>query len=551
MTTRLALVLSGGVSLGAYQAGAVAELLWALEHRLDASAPVVLDVVTGASAGAMTAAVLARALMVDRAAAADLHRAWVREISFAQLTEGPPGASFFSDRAIWALARAILLRHPATAARPAAGPHPAAPATLRVAFALANLNGVRYSLGYANTPGRFDTALFADWITFTVRAGVPADWQAIARAAIASGAFPFAFPTVRLERRLADYRHADIYAPDGMRAFTYADGGLFNNEPVGLARDLVEAVEDEEPAAAADRRVYLLVDPFPGAAAVAPDLGEAPLSARVLADRLLNAVLGEASKRDWIRASRINTRLRWQDRLLDCLAAVVADAPAPSRAAAAARAADLVAEIATFKGTRAAGETVPPEEARRRHLDENLRRLGPLLARDDALYARVRDDPAAAALFLDLAYALENVAGLRNKVDLDLHLIAPAPGTLAGDFLGNFGGFFDEAWREHDYRRGRADARQVLEALAQTVPALAYVPDAAEAYRPARDLSAVGGPDVPPAAAAHLAARLAAHLACALVPSARPRLWRALATLGARIAARRIVAGLLRRPAGS
>lgn len=545
MVTRLALVLSGGVALGAYQAGAVYELLWALGRRTRDAERVVLDVVTGASAGAMNAAVLARAVMVDRTAATDLHRAWVTGISFARLAEGEPAASFFSDQPVWDLARAVLLR-PA-----AAGPHPAAPATLRMAFALANLNGVRYSLGYANTPGRFDTAVFADWIAFTVRAGTAADWSAIARAALASGAFPFAFPTVRLERRLADYRHADIYAPEGTRTFTYADGGLFNNEPVGLARDLVESLEDEEPAAAADRRIYLLVDPYPGTAAVEADLGQALLPARRLADRLLNAVLGEASKRDWIRASRINTRLRWQERLLDCLAALTAEVPATSRAAAAAHVAGLAAEIAAFKGTREADGAVAPAEARRRHLDDNLRRLGPLLSRDGAAYARLRQAPDLAALFLDLAYALENVAGLRNKVDLDLHLIAPAPGALAGDFLGNFGGFFDEAWREHDYRRGRADARRVLEALAEAVPALAYAPDAPDAYVPPRDLSRVSGADVPPGAAALLARRVGEHLARAVVPPTRPRLWRALAALAARIAARRMVAGLLRRPVGA
>ncbi|MDR7481844.1 MAG: patatin-like phospholipase family protein [Armatimonadota bacterium] len=541
MATRIALVLSGGVSLGAYQAGAVYELLWALDHRAPDAERVVLDVITGASAGAMNAAVLARAVMVDRAAAADLHHAWVTGISFARLAEGSPSASFFSDQPIWDLARAILLRPPA------AGPHPAAPATLRVAFALTNLNGVRYSLGYANTPGRFDTAVFTDWIAFTVRAGAAADWPAIARAAVASGAFPFAFPTVRLERRLADYRHADIYAPEGTRAFAYTDGGLFNNEPVGLARDLVESLEDEEPAAAADRRIYLLVDPYPGAAAVEADFGDAPLPARRLADRLVNAVLGEASKRDWIRASRINTRLRWQERLLDCLAALAAEVPAPSRAVAAAHATRLAAEIATFKGARETDGALEPAEARRRHLDENLRRLGPLLARDGAAFARLREAPELAGLFLDLAYALENVAGLRNKVDLDLHLIAPAPGVLAGDFLGNFGGFFDEAWREHDYRRGRADARRVLEALAAAVPALAYAPDVPDAYVPSQDLSQVSGADVPPGAMALLARQLGRHLARAVVPPTRPRLWRALAALAARIAARRIVAALQRK----
>ncbi len=145
MTTRIALTLAGGVSLGAYQAGATYELLWALAHRADPRGPIIIDVLTGASAGAMTAAVLARALLYDRAVAEELHRVWITDIGAADLLAGQPPASLFSDGPIWDLARRILEAPPVPT-----NPHPAAPRDLRMAFALSNLNGINYSLGYAN-----------------------------------------------------------------------------------------------------------------------------------------------------------------------------------------------------------------------------------------------------------------------------------------------------------------------------------------------------------------------------------------------------------------
>ncbi len=552
MTTRIALTLAGGVSLGAYQAGATYELLWALAHRTDPRTPVFIDVLTGASAGAMNAAVMARALLYNRAAADELYRAWVKEVSAADLLDDAardePRTSFFSDRPIRDLARRILETPPVRV-----HPHPAEPPDLRMALTLSNLNGIKYALGYANVPGGFDTSIFSDWIVFRLGREAPETpsparvWRSIARAATASGAFPFAFPTVRVERQLADYARSEIYDADlaATHEFTYVDGGLFNNEPVGLAREMVEGLEAVNPRIELDRRIHILVDPYVGSNAAVADFPEAPLGYRVLFGRLLDAVLGEASKRDWIRASRINTRLRWQDELLVRVAEAIADVPARDLAAYGARVAGLAREIAALKVAYDNPNQTPAEGVIQAHLDRNIERLGPVLCGE--AYAEIRDTPACADAFLNIAYVLENVAGLRKKVDLDLHLIAPAPGSLAGDFFFNFGGFFVEEWREHDWRRGRADARRVMEKLSGQSPELTYTPDARAAYMPDHDVSQVGGAEIPSEAQTALRRRMKEEVARVILPKPTGPLVRWLVTLLSGYVANKAVDALVRR----
>jgi len=548
MATRIALTLAGGVSLGAYQAGATYEILWALAHRIDPREPVLIDVLTGASAGAMNAAVLARALLYDRAAAGELHRAWVTGISAADLLEDQPAASLFSDRPIRRLARRLLEVPPVTV-----DPHPSAPEDLRMALTLSNLNGVNYVLGYANVPGGFDTTIFSDWIVFRLGKTAPQEgpardlWRSIARAAIASGAFPFAFPSVKLERRLSDYARSEIYDPIATREFTYVDGGLFNNEPVGLAREMVEALEGVDPRIERDRRIHILVDPYVGSNMTMQDFPESPLGYRLLSDRLLNAILGEAAKRDWVRATRINTRLRWQDDLLVRLAEAIADIPSTQRGGYAARVGALAREIAALKVAYDQPTGTLSKAAAQEHLDRNMVRLGPMLCREE--YAEVRADPAGAEAFLNLAYVLENVAALRKKVELDLQLIAPAPGSLAGDFFYNFGGFFVEEWREHDWRRGRADARRVIELLSREERGLAYTPDVPAAYAPERNLSEVSGAEIPSEAVEALRGRMKEEVMRMVLPRPAGFITRWLVALLSGYVANKALDALTRRAA--
>ncbi len=76
---RISLIIAGGVSLGAYEAGVLTELLYALE-QLNLSRdddPIVIDVMTGCSAGSITAAMVGRILLHDAGQRGILHEAWV------------------------------------------------------------------------------------------------------------------------------------------------------------------------------------------------------------------------------------------------------------------------------------------------------------------------------------------------------------------------------------------------------------------------------------------------------------------------------------------
>ena len=68
MPTRVAITIAGAVSLGSYEAGVIYELLEAFRTQNIEAAPaarIYVDVITGASAGGMTAAMLAQRLMFD------------------------------------------------------------------------------------------------------------------------------------------------------------------------------------------------------------------------------------------------------------------------------------------------------------------------------------------------------------------------------------------------------------------------------------------------------------------------------------------------------
>jgi hypothetical protein len=545
MATRIALTLAGGVSLGAYQGGAAYELLWALSHLTNPRERIIIDVVTGASAGSMTAAVMARALLFDRQAASALHQAWVTGVSFAGLLEGRTTASLLSSDLIWGLAEDVLK----TPSLPYA-PHPAAPHELRMAFTLSNLDGVRYGLGYANVPGRFDTTVFSDWIVFRLGPGAPAQaplgslWDSMKRAAIASGAFPLAFPPVGVERQLADYAGSDVFQPDGRRTFAYADGGLFNNEPVGLTRQIVEGLEETYPEIRLDDRLYILVDPYVSAASAESALPD-PLTYQIVLGRLVGAILGESSKRDWIRAMRVNQRLEWQDLFLSHLAGIVATTSVTDGVALGQRVGQLALDIAALK-VKHEGRGESPES----HLSRNMARLGPMLVAPDPAYAAIRSDPLRTEVFLNIVYVMENVAGLRKKEHLDLNLIAPAPGSLAGDFLGNFGGFFDEAWREHDWRRGRASVRDFVDQVKVKHPEMDYVPDDPAAYIPARDLSRVSERDIPLEAEHALREGMKTRLAAIVSPANAGWLKRWGFQILSHFVANKLVDHILKREAG-
>ena len=101
MSKRLAVTIAGAVSLGSFEAGVMYEVIRAIgEHNESAAQEdqILIDVLTGASAGGMTAAVTAQKLMFESAALGgpytnDLYNAWVRDIDISEFLRDHPDDS--------------------------------------------------------------------------------------------------------------------------------------------------------------------------------------------------------------------------------------------------------------------------------------------------------------------------------------------------------------------------------------------------------------------------------------------------------------------------
>lgn len=89
---RLSLTLPGGASLGAYQAGAVAALLVAVQELRRRGGAVVVDALGGASSGSLVALFAAQCLLEGLDPDAVLHRAWVERVTLDLLPATDPAA---------------------------------------------------------------------------------------------------------------------------------------------------------------------------------------------------------------------------------------------------------------------------------------------------------------------------------------------------------------------------------------------------------------------------------------------------------------------------
>src|SRR5580658_367021 len=174
-TKYLAITVAGAVSLGSYEAGATYEILEAIrqhnEHP-DTRAKgdfIRIDVLTGASAGGMTAAILAQKLLFAKNAFVDaagnpspynnpLYDTWVLGISLAALlntvdkpvAEGgdPATLSLLSSSLIEQIAKSMLLQQDSAGLIPLnGGMHNAIDSGrgIRLGLALTNINGINYA----------------------------------------------------------------------------------------------------------------------------------------------------------------------------------------------------------------------------------------------------------------------------------------------------------------------------------------------------------------------------------------------------------------------
>ena len=477
--TKIALILGGGGSLGTYTAGAVTELFRGLAGNRS-GATVQVGALAGASSVALIAALAARALVVNPNLVPWIGAAWIRGMDAeVLLSTNRSRSSLLDAEVLEEMTRALITAGPASDDEPS----PLLAEPLGLGITLSSLHGISYQLryGFLNRPDRsFGTRLFDDWAAFELS---PADsagasvWEEVRQAAVASASFPFAFPPRRLERRGSHFR-GSVLEDLGELDMWYTDGGLFNNEPIRLAKLLVARAGSE-----GDDWRFVFVDPTlrdPPPDDVAE--GAAPGSAVQVASLVARALLGQGSAKDWIRANRTNERLAILDSLVDRLPEIadsLTDPEAFELGRSVGEMAESVCERRLVLGlggrSRRAGRPAEGADPVLELLEESLERIE---RRYSNVLARV-SSRAARSRLAKLIFLIEAASGLDDKEELPLYLVAPGH-RLAGDFLGNFGGLFSQEWREADYRAGRRDAKRLLEtSLADLVE---YEPDEEAEY---------------------------------------------------------------------
>lgn len=430
---RIALTLPGAVSLGAYEAGALAALLVGVQevNRLDAEA-LRVDAIAGASAGSITGVLAARTLLEGQDPVTVMHGLWVAAPALRRMHS-------------WRL-RAPLsvraLREESTRLLALPGRRTVAQRTgVKLNMALGALRGIEYSLGRVGGPALAGTT-YLDWADCDLEPGAPAESYAepieagATAFAEASGASAAAFPPVRInrggERRRYEDNRVTNFPPSGW--FWYTDGGTLDNEPLGRALDMSNALDLDTPD---PRRLHLVISPTPETPARADDdwsdQRRQPSWTQVGA-RTLELIKAQNLYDDLRQLEKTNSRVAWLKQVEETLNVVLS-----SRG-----------EVDAAEELRATADSI---ERQKQQLHD------PVSVREDT-YPRPNTEIAH-----ELRRALALATGLGGKRDVEADIVSPlllpevrggrpVAEVLSGDYLAHFGGFLDERYRSSDFAAG-------------------------------------------------------------------------------------------------
>jgi predicted acylesterase/phospholipase RssA len=477
----LALTIAGAVSLGSYEAGAMYEILDAIrQHNDDPTTKangdfIRIDVLTGASAGGMTASILAQKLLFakNEFVGADggsspynnpLYNTWVLGIDLKgllasvdkPLPDGDPATlSLLSSNLIEKIAKDSLAQTDENGEIPLnGGRHNAIDTTrpLQLGLALTNLNGINYQ--YKMFGGQpFLYTDFSDQMLWSLPLTDRslATWKPISEAAVACGAFPIAFRTKDLSRSQKDFASDTLVTfPTDPYTFTYSDGGILQNQPLGMAKNLVD---ENDQHLGNENRFYFFVSPSPMEGMQNLDLHEANADMVSVGKRLVDVYMGQATFRDWIQADTINDQVK----LLDQRAAGLAKAIKLGEVDAATLFTASKQILSLLYGTQTTDET----------WDAAITRLEKQYAEEigapgsaDSLGGPKSEKGQA---FTSAILALEKAAGLGERDHMQIYGMVTEHAKLAGARVSAFLGFFDQSYRDHDYDWGRTVAQQLLD----------------------------------------------------------------------------------------
>ncbi len=518
MPKRLAIAISGAVSLGSYEAGVLFEVIRAIGYHnqhADSKDAIKIDVITGASAGAMTAAIAAKALLYEPDKLIDpsdnyFYNPWVDGISIEHLIdfEGDDSAnrSLLSSKIIDELADKYMsvpeVKLDADRKEVIPTPHPASAEKVWVGIAMANLNGYDY-FDVSIQGNKFAYTKYEDSLMrFLSKGDFPEQTMKELRdAALSSGAFPIAFAPRGVKRKIQDYATdpkkipqkflnpnnwdkkdieirklvANEIIPEMPNVFpmmTYTDGGTFNNYPLGMAKNLVDKLDNHRDV---DNRLYLYVAPRAKVSAnsnVGPEedhpsnlnFGDATLKKTVLA--LINGVLNQAQYQEWVETNKINARIK----KLNDFAVSLGDKMIKNKS--------LIDELkpgidSIFKllAKNVGGTEVNKSLRRLREQystpsDKPYFRLLSNGAKERTISSQLSQN--GGDVWLRALLIWEYSSGIEDKDEMYVYTITADDNELLGDQFHAFTGFLYRKFRDHDYDVGRLKAIEWLEQMQKT-----------------------------------------------------------------------------------
>jgi predicted acylesterase/phospholipase RssA len=483
---RLSLTMPGAVALGAYEGGALAALLVAVQSL--GPDVVVVDSIGAASAGSITAVLTAQTLLEAKDPITMMHAAWVERASFESMRERRNDYPL-NQKALSDIAHGVLgLEAPSTVQGARRQEEP-----ILASLSLTSLAGLTYDLTDPATPTPGDAmrvATFQDWYNPTFDANT-SDWTGHAEVAIASGANAMGFPAKKVNRSSdrETYEEAGLQGFPDDGNFWYTDGGTTNNEPLGRTIDLAQRIGSP------DDRLFLLVHYDTGPAGLDDDspwsgAREEPPPWVRTATRAFHAQSAQSIFDDLKRLQKVNARLEWTRRIAPALVSGIEGA-----------AADLELSEEQIEQLKASIA---------QSLDEQLRDIRAAKAPKNAHQTdKTKAEPAAAATpapasLTDVVEALTREAtGLANRRHVAVELVSPSidpadQQRCAGAFMFHFGGFFDERLRENDFDLGYRNMEVWLNRSLGgylSDAAAARLPQALEEVRTAPDRAKVGRGD--------------------------------------------------------
>lgn len=319
---RVALVMTGGVSLAVWMGGVTSELYQAVWKRgvygrlLELTkSTMAIDIVSGSSAGGINGAFLSLALArsAEPAIFDELRSIWLESGSLTALVRSPfdrtPSSLLRGDDYFLRQLREALAKF-ARADRADDGP--SGPIDLVMTASVLTPRrrtflddfGTRLTQPDHQAQFRFDR----DRLEATGEAAQEAVLDQLARAARTTASFPGAFEASWVE--IGDRPgHPNMRDVSDIESSRWAvDGGVLVNQPVGPALDLIL----DRPAGREIRRVLVYVNPDPSGTADRPivdDIDDPPELANVVAKSVVSMPRTESIAEDLERIRRNNDRL--------------------------------------------------------------------------------------------------------------------------------------------------------------------------------------------------------------------------------------------------